>query len=444
MKVGSVVTGDMTLYAHWEEIKPEWEFDVEVDTAIITGYSVLLSGDVEIPASVTVEEDDGEGNVTEVSHLVTVIGDYALAGMEITSVTIPASVTNIQDWAFEDCYELTNVVFEGGMDGIAMRVVYAFSGTPWLEAYLASQPKPSNDDFDDATTISGESGGVTGTNIGAGIEEDEPLASYADSAATVWWRWTAPKSGSFVFDTHGSNFDTTLGIYTGSAIDALDIVDENDDDIDATSAVIFNAVSGTTYRVAVGGYRTDVGDIVLNWGPSLDDEDVRVDAGENSVTENGDGTYTVTPPVGGELTAADVDAITVTAKVDGGGWADTTVGYNIVLGGGVITVSLKSPEVNGMVDVALKDADDKSGFLVDPNEVTVVAEPTPDTTQGETLGALPVKAVPGLWYQASWGDSLESMTMGDKVQATVSDLYLGVIKQTGSSGFYKVSVYDRQ
>ena len=54
--------------------------------------------------------------------------------------------------------------------------------------------------------------------------------------------------------------------------------------------------------------------------------------------------------------------------------------------------------------------------------------------------ALPVKAVKGLWYQASWGGDLQSPTQGEKVQATGDSLYLGVIKQTGASGFYRLSV----
>ena len=121
----------------------------------------------------------------------------------------------------------------------------------------------------------------------------------------------------------------------------------------------------------------------------------------------------------------------------------TKDGYNILFGGDVITVSLKTPRVDGSVAPSLKDADDKSGFLVDPDKVTVTAAPTPDPALGETLGALPVNAVPGLWYRASWGDSLDNMTEGEWVQATSPALYLGVIKQTGERGFYKLKVSEK-
>ena len=50
----------------------------------------------------------------------------------------------------------------------------------------------------------------------------------------------------------------------------------------------------------------------------------------------------------------------------------------------------------------------------------------------------------GLWYQASWGDGLQNMTQGEKVQATSENLYLGVIKQTGASGFYRLLVSEKK
>ena len=280
------VTGGPVLYAHWEAVTPEWYFDItEEGEAIITGYSVSLKGDIVIPASITVEEDDGDGHVTEVTYPVTAIGEDAFHNMGgIESVTIPSSVTRIYDWAFEECSSLTNVVFVGGMASVQMSVTSAFSGTPWLEAYLATLPAPDNDDFADATMISGASGSVTGTNLNAGSEEGEPLPLEKegnwtfDSTATVWWRWTAPTNGTFIFKTQGSDFDTVLGVYTGNFVAALVRVAANDQcgqSVDNTSAVSFDAVMGTTYYVAVGGYGDDMGSIVLSWGV----DEVIVDAG---------------------------------------------------------------------------------------------------------------------------------------------------------------------
>ena len=50
----------------------------------------------------------------------------------------------------------------------------------------------------------------------------------------------------------------------------------------------------------------------------------------------------------------------------------------------------------------------------------------------------------GFWCQTSWGGGLQNMTQGEKVQATGDSLYLGAIKQTGASGFYRLSVRERE
>ena len=78
----------------------------------------------------------------------------------------------------------------------------------------------------------------------------------------------------------------------------------------------------------------------------------------------------------------------------------------------------------------------------DPPE-TDSSDPTGTLVESDGVSLLPVAAVPGLYYQAAWGDSLDNLTTGAKVQATTDTLYLGVIKQTGTSGFYKVTVSEQ-
>ena len=85
---------------------------------------------------------------------------------------------------------------------------------------------PANDNFSSAITLSGNSGGVAGTNVGAGTETGEHPAG---GPSSVWWRWTAPSAGEVVFDTAGSDFDTYLAAYTGSSVSALTLLVSNDD-----------------------------------------------------------------------------------------------------------------------------------------------------------------------------------------------------------------------
>ncbi|MBM0226073.1 hypothetical protein [Micromonospora sp. ATA51] len=71
-------------------------------------------------------------------------------------------------------------------------------------------PRPLNDYVANATPISGSSGAVDGHDVGGTTSEvDEPLDS------SVFYRWTAPSSGLYVFDTITGDFDTQLWIYHG-------------------------------------------------------------------------------------------------------------------------------------------------------------------------------------------------------------------------------------
>jgi hypothetical protein len=70
---------------------------------------------------------------------VTSIGHYAFAGTkffgsDLTSITIPASVTSIGDWAFGYCYNLTSVYFEGNAPTVGSEVFFDDNATVY---YLA-------------------------------------------------------------------------------------------------------------------------------------------------------------------------------------------------------------------------------------------------------------------------------------------------------------------
>jgi hypothetical protein len=125
----------------------------------------------------------------------------------------------------------------------------------------------SNNNFANRTVLSGTSVTTTGSNSGASKETGEPNHGGNSGGKSVWWTWTAPSSGSVTIDTAGSNFDTLLSVYTGSAVSSLTTVASNDDDWAAgltTSKVSFNAVAGTTYQIAVDGYGGMAGNIALH------------------------------------------------------------------------------------------------------------------------------------------------------------------------------------
>lgn len=123
---------------------------------------------------------------------------------------------------------------------------------------------PANDNFANRIAIPG-SGTVTGSNVGATAESGEPQhGATTGTRNSVWWSYTPSSSGQVTIDTAGSNFDTTLAVYTGNAVNALTLVMANDDAIGLQSRVQFNAQAGVSYAIAVAGYGTATGSIVLN------------------------------------------------------------------------------------------------------------------------------------------------------------------------------------
>ena len=121
---------------------------------------------------------------------------------------------------------------------------------------------PPNDNFSTAIRISGPSGRTTGSNVNATDEAGE--LRYGGSS--VWWQWRAPSSGAVTIDTEGSSFDTTLGVYTGTRVDALRTLAKNDDGGGGNrSRVTLDVTAGTVYRLRVAGFAGATGDIVLNW-----------------------------------------------------------------------------------------------------------------------------------------------------------------------------------
>lgn len=137
--------------------------------------------------------------------------------------------------------------------------------TPRLNLFAAA--RPANDAFVSRVALAGASGSVIGYNVLATKESSEPNHANNLGGVSVWWKWTAPANGQFALNTHGSSFDTLLGVYTGSAVNALGVIAANDNDgtIGNVSSVVFQAHAGIEYEIAVDGFNGTAGDIALNW-----------------------------------------------------------------------------------------------------------------------------------------------------------------------------------
>jgi len=150
-------------------------------------------------------------------------------------------------------------------------VILAIAGALFMACCPArAQAPPSNDNFDLAIGLAGHRGSVTSTNVGSTTESGEPTHGSSSSGGSVWYRWTAPVTARVSFDTRGSEFDTTLAVYSGTSLGGLSKIVENDDHAWADaccvqSRVIFNAEQGQAYAIAVAGWNGGTGTFRLRW-----------------------------------------------------------------------------------------------------------------------------------------------------------------------------------
>jgi len=116
---------------------------------------------------------------------------------------------------------------------------------------------PDNDDFADARVVN-ELVNEAST-AGATIEDGEPPSCPSSSGfleATVWYRLTTTEVIGFIIDTVGSDFDTVLAVYSGDALDDLELRACNDDRGfgEFQSRVQVRARAGETLYIQIGGY----------------------------------------------------------------------------------------------------------------------------------------------------------------------------------------------
>ncbi len=141
-------------------------------------------------------------------------------------------------------------------------------------------PLPAaNDNFAAAIALAGAQSGQTGAvdggsqtgtgTAGATLEAGEPNPGASN---TVWFKWTCPADGDFTYGTAGSakvgggEWDAIIGIYTGSAVNALTALGTTPKDTVLEESMTIPVTAGTTYYIQLAGYDEEVAsNILLNW-----------------------------------------------------------------------------------------------------------------------------------------------------------------------------------
>jgi hypothetical protein len=128
-------------------------------------------------------------------------------------------------------------------------------------------PAPANDAFTAASGISGATGSVDGNSEWATREPGEPGGT-TWTVASVWYRWTAPASGTASFWVTDGDLYPRVDVYTGSRVDALteaELISPGDEQVYPGARVTVRVVAGVTYAIQVQGDDYQNGPFRMLW-----------------------------------------------------------------------------------------------------------------------------------------------------------------------------------
>jgi hypothetical protein len=132
---------------------------------------------------------------------------------------------------------------------------------PQLTNTLTLLPPPPNDLFSNSIPIGGIFHSNAGSFLGASRELGESSHSAASLGQTLWWNWIAPTNApnpvSVRLLTDAVSFPPGLGVYTGNVVSNLSAITLNKKTNGMTTDAVFDAIPGTTYRIALAGTASD-------------------------------------------------------------------------------------------------------------------------------------------------------------------------------------------
>ncbi len=219
-----------------------------------SGYSIWYRWAPPYPVKITFS--------TEGSAFDTVIAVYT--GNALTALTWVADNDNS---SVTETFSRCSFVAAAGTDYIV-----AIDGVGSAQGDVALKWNASllNDNFEDFFPLNGVAGSVTGTTMGATLEQNEVPPLDNNVGATAWFSWPSILAGTVTFSAVGSGFNTVLAVYTGTTLDGLTLVAVSDNGSEnPMSEVTWDAELGARYRVVLAGGSAATGEYTLSWNQVL-------------------------------------------------------------------------------------------------------------------------------------------------------------------------------
>jgi len=235
------------------------------------GWAAAARGEIRYNATVPIEITAPTSVATYERQLVSIpVSAVDTAGRHVTlsATGVPAGAT------FVDNGDNTGVLSWLPAEGQAGSYLVTFRGdngagnveTTFTAINVIAAP-PLNDDFASPITIGSVPFSNDQSTTKATTAADDPFC--AASSHTVWYAFTPSSNVRVEVNTFGSEFDTTLSVYTGSR-GALTQIGCNDNSGGGQqSRVRFDAVGGVTYWIMAGSYfYQSGGHLMLNVVPA--------------------------------------------------------------------------------------------------------------------------------------------------------------------------------
>lgn len=248
LNLGRLPVGSYTSYVHAVDGSPTTQRAYSTTNVITVRENPLNI----VLTSPTNSQRVATNNVYSVSANVTVLPPVTVTAVEFffDGQSLGVDTTAPYSMVVTNRVLGAHTVYAVATDSLGRR---SFSATNNMEFIIDPL---ANDNFVNRTRLTLPAT-VTGSNVGATVENGEPRGTgFFLRGASVWFSFVAPFSGTVRVDTIGSSFNTTLGVFTGSAVNALTQVAFNDDAAGYTGGVsllTFNAVAGTEYQIQLAG-----------------------------------------------------------------------------------------------------------------------------------------------------------------------------------------------
>lgn len=237
----------------WQWTAPE-NASVEIDTSGTGGGQ--YPGGSTYPTLLGVYTGNSLGSLT----LVQASANFGTEPLEGSGGSEPYSEVNFHATA-GTTYQI-NVQGQNGQSG---------------QTILAINTTPDNDSISTPTVLSGPSTSLLDANPFATLQGGEPRILGNAGGHSLWYSWTAPKSGTEQVSAYSYDFEPEAAVYTGTSIGNLSLVTAAQGSaLSGTTTDIseclctFSAVAGTTYLICVDGVTSaDTGEFTLSLADSL-------------------------------------------------------------------------------------------------------------------------------------------------------------------------------